>query len=159
VTHPPEEIKHVSHPHSKQQPMFQSFDEYVASNMAEQTTPTDEQPWRPFRSQLDFEVAEFCEVNMLNKDSTETLITLIWRCIRSSRFHLLSDLKCLQFEKGTITIQYKNEDKIFDTYTRPIWDWARGLIQDPHLASCFVWYAEKAYKFNGDSYIRFYHEP
>ncbi|KAJ7764640.1 hypothetical protein DFH07DRAFT_738222 [Mycena maculata] len=167
----PEEIKRVFHPHSKQQPMFQSFDEYVASNIAEQPIPTDKQPWRPFRSQLDFEVAEFCEVNMLNKDSTETLISLIRRCMfNPDDFTLagqrdldqlweLASHKCTPFEKGTITIQYKNEDKIFDTYTRPIWDWARSLIQDPRLASCFVWDAEKAYKYNGDSYIRFYHEP
>lgn len=65
----------------------------------------------------------------------------------------------IQFEKGAITIQYKREDKTYDTYTRPLWDWARGLLQDPGLASCFVWDAEKVYKFNGESYVRFYHEP
>ncbi|KAJ7508184.1 hypothetical protein B0H11DRAFT_1848468 [Mycena galericulata] len=139
--------------------------------MAEQPVPTDPQPWRPFRSQLDFEVAEFCEDNLLNKDSTETLISLIRRCIfNPDEFTLtgqceldelwdLASHKCTPFEKGTITIQYKNEDKTFDTYTRPLWDWARSLVQDARLATCFVWDAEKAYKFNGDSYVRFYHEP
>ncbi|KAJ7447334.1 hypothetical protein B0H11DRAFT_2335669, partial [Mycena galericulata] len=129
------------------------------------------QPWRPFRSQLDFEVAEFCEDNLLNKDSTETLISLIRRCIfNPDEFTLtgqcelnelweLASHKCTPFEKGTITIQYKNEDKTFDTYTRPLWDWARSLVQDARLATCFVWDAEKAYKFNGDIYVRFYHEP
>lgn len=77
----PEEIKRIFHPHSQRHPTFQSFDDYVASNMAEQPVPADPQPWRPFRSQLDFEVAEFCEDNLLNKDSTETLISLIRRCI------------------------------------------------------------------------------
>jgi hypothetical protein len=48
--------------------------------MADQPAPIDDQPWRPFRTQLDFEVAEFCELNMLNRDSTETLLSLIHRC-------------------------------------------------------------------------------
>ncbi|KAJ7456423.1 hypothetical protein B0H11DRAFT_1686545, partial [Mycena galericulata] len=153
----PEEIKRVFHPHSQRQPTFQSFDDYVASNMAEQPVPTDPQPWRPFRSQLDFEVAEFCEDNLLNKDSTETLISLIRCCIfNPDEFTLASQCEvdelrelesheCTPFEKGTVTIQYKNEDKTFDTYTRPLWDWARSLVQDARLAACFVWDAEKAY--------------
>jgi hypothetical protein len=72
------EIKRVLHPHSKRPPQFQSFQEFV--RRPERAEPTDSQPWRPFRSQLDFEVAEFFETNMLNKDSTETLISLIQRC-------------------------------------------------------------------------------
>lgn len=156
--------------------------------MVEQPVPTDPRPWRPFRSRLDFEVAEFCAENMLNTDSTGTLISLIRRCICDPddftltgprdldelwelashkctpvRFFELNSpwsySKYLQFEKGTVTIKYKKEDKTFDTYTRPLWDWARSLIQDPRLASCFIWDAEKAYKFHNDSYLRFYHEP
>ncbi|KAJ6476594.1 hypothetical protein DFH09DRAFT_1253495 [Mycena vulgaris] len=166
-----EDIKRVFHPHCKRKVVFQSFDDYVASNVAEQSAPIDPQPWRPFRTQLDFEVAEFCENNMLNRDSTETLISLIRRCMLKvddftlTTKHELDELwelashKCTAFEKGVVTIQYKGDDKTFDTYTRPLWDWARSLIQDRGLASSFVWDAEKAYKFNGDSYVRFYHEP
>ncbi|KAJ6473947.1 hypothetical protein DFH09DRAFT_1293679 [Mycena vulgaris] len=168
---PAEDIKRIFHPHSKHQVYFGSFDAYLKSNMAERPVPADAEPWRPFRSRLDFEVAEFCEQSMLNKDFTETLISLIRRCMfNPDDFTLTSqreldelwDLashKCTAFEKGSVTIQYKNEDKSFDTYTRPLWDWARSLIQDPRLASCFVWDAEKVYKFNGESYVRFYHEP
>ncbi|KAJ6554445.1 hypothetical protein B0H19DRAFT_1294201 [Mycena capillaripes] len=156
------EIKRVFHPHSKRPPKFESFQDYVGN--AQQTEPADSQPWRPFRSQLDFEVAEFCETNMLNKNATETLISLIQRCNSSPKdFTIvnqreldelweLASHKCTAFENGSITIQYKNEDKSYDTYVRPLWDWARGLIQDPRLASSFVWDAEKAYKFNGDNH-------
>ncbi|KAJ7757236.1 hypothetical protein DFH07DRAFT_868144 [Mycena maculata] len=108
---------------------------------------------------------------MLNKDATETLIKLIRRCTFSpDDFTLanhaeldelweLASHKCTPFERGTVTIQYKGEDKVFDTCTRPLWDWTLSLVQDKRLASCFVWDAEKAYKFNGDTYMRFYHEP
>jgi hypothetical protein len=64
-----------------------------------------------------------------------------------------------KFEKGSVTVTYKKVDKTYDTYTRPLWNWALSLIQDPNLATCFVWDAEKAYKFNGESYVQFYHEP
>ena len=76
-----EDVKRVFHPHSGRQVVFQSFDDYVASTIAERPPPTDPQPWRPFRTQLDFELAEFCEQSMLNRDFTETLISLIRRCM------------------------------------------------------------------------------
>ncbi|KAJ7822940.1 hypothetical protein B0H13DRAFT_2241567 [Mycena leptocephala] len=150
------------HPHSKRPPQFQSFQEFV--RRPEHAEPTDSQPWRPFRSQLDFEVAEFCETNMLNKDSTQTLISLIQCCNANPQdFTLasqreldelweLASHKCTEFVRGTVTIQYKDEDKTYDTYVRPLWDWARSLIQDPRLVSSFVWDAEKAYKFDGETY-------
>ncbi|KAJ6552667.1 hypothetical protein DFH09DRAFT_1085839 [Mycena vulgaris] len=160
---PAEDIKRIFHPHSKHQVYFGSFDAYLKSNMAERPVPADTEPWRPFRSRLDFEVAEFCEQIMLNKDFTATLISLIRRFNANSTsygiWHHINALQEFQFEKGSVTIQYKNEDKTFDTHTRPLWDWARSLIQDPRLASCFVWDAEKVYKFTGESYVRFYHEP
>ncbi|KAK6992349.1 hypothetical protein R3P38DRAFT_2802824 [Favolaschia claudopus] len=165
---PTPEIKRVYHPHTKRAPEFQSFNVYLTSNIAERRPPVDPHPWQPFRSQLDFEVAEFCEQNMLNKHSTTTLLSLIRRFISTpteftlanpSNLDKLWDLashKCTAFEHGTVIVNYNKEDKMFDTYVRPLWDWALNLIQDPGLASSFVWDPEK---FNGDSYIRFYHEP
>ncbi|KAJ7824944.1 hypothetical protein B0H13DRAFT_1918851 [Mycena leptocephala] len=163
------EIKRVFHPHSKRPPQFQFFQDFV--RRLKRAEPTDSQPWRPFHSQLDFEVAEFCETNMLNKDSTQTLISLIHRCnatledftLASHReldeLWELASHKCTEFARGTITVQYKNENKTYDTHTRPLWDWARSLIQDRRLPSSFVWDAEKAYKFDGETYVRFYQEP
>ncbi|KAJ6552133.1 hypothetical protein DFH09DRAFT_1248753 [Mycena vulgaris] len=110
---PPEEIKHVFHPHSKRSPTFESFNKY-------------------------FTLANQRELDEL------------WG---------LASHKCTAFRKDTIKIQYKTEDKEFDTYTRPLWDWVLSLVQDPRLSACFVWDAEKAYKFNGETYVRFYHEP
>ncbi|KAJ6559821.1 hypothetical protein B0H19DRAFT_945156 [Mycena capillaripes] len=139
--------------------------------MGERSIPADPQPWRPFRSQLDFEVAEFCEHNLLNKDSTQTLITLIRRCmVNPDDFTVTSQReldelwelaahKCTAFERGTVTIKYKDTDKTYDTYVRPLWEWTLSLLQDPRLASSFFWDAEKAHKFNGETYERFYHEP
>ncbi|KAJ7687779.1 hypothetical protein B0H14DRAFT_2653696 [Mycena olivaceomarginata] len=108
---------------------------------------------------------------MLNRNSTGMLISLIRRCMFNpdgftlTSQHELDELwelashKCTPFEKGSVTVTYKKVDKTYNTYTRPLWNWALSLIQDPSLATCFVWDAEKAYKFNGESYVQFYHEP
>ncbi|KAJ7440438.1 hypothetical protein FB451DRAFT_1344109 [Mycena latifolia] len=164
------EIKRVFHPHSKLPTKLQSFVDYKMSSIPERPAP-EPQPWRPFRSQLDFEVAEFCEHNMLNKDSTGTLISLIRRCMfNPDDFTLvngrdldelweLASHKCTEFERGVVTVRYKDVDNEYDTFVRPMWDWILSLVHDPRLAPCFVWDAEKAHKFNGESYIRFYHEP
>ncbi|KAJ7696492.1 hypothetical protein B0H17DRAFT_1130897 [Mycena rosella] len=71
----------------------------------------------------------------------------------------LASHKCTEFVEDTIAVPYKEENRTYKTYTRPIWDWVLSLVQDPRLASCFVWDAEKAYRYNGDTYVRFYHEP
>ncbi|KAJ6560077.1 hypothetical protein B0H19DRAFT_1210302 [Mycena capillaripes] len=165
------EIKCVFHPYSKRPVSFQTFTEYATSNGFEHKAPTDPTPWKPFRTRLDFEVAEFCELAMLNKDLTDTLISLIRRCGDNiKKFTLanhseleklwsLTSHKCTEFVESSITIPYKGEDRTYKTCVRPIWDWVLSLVQDPRLASCFIWDAEKVYKLNGDTYMRFYHEP
>ncbi|KAJ7640190.1 hypothetical protein B0H17DRAFT_1276808 [Mycena rosella] len=164
------EIKRVFHPHSKRPPIFQSFPDYVASDISVHA-PANSTPWKPFRTRLDFEVAEFCELAMLNTEMTETLITLIRRCGNNIKIFTianhseldklwgLASHKCTEFVEDTIAVPYKEENRTYKTYTRPIWDWVLSLVQDPRLASCFVWDAEKAYRYNGDTYVRFYHEP
>ncbi|KAJ7046207.1 hypothetical protein C8F04DRAFT_1322991, partial [Mycena alexandri] len=146
------EIKRIFHPHSKRDPEFVSFREYFTTDDRRQ--PTDKTPWTPFRSEFDFKFAEFCTKNMLNKDAIESLILLI-QCSNANpkdftianygdleELWKLASHKCTEFEKGVITVKYKNEDITFDTCTRPLWDWARSLIQDPGLASCFPWTAD-----------------
>ena len=54
---------------------------------------------------------------------------------------------------------YKNETKLYDMYFRPIWNWTQDLLEDEQLAPHFVWDAQRLYKYNGNSFVRFYHEP
>ncbi|KAJ7262834.1 hypothetical protein C8J57DRAFT_1436351 [Mycena rebaudengoi] len=175
--HPPlqpddaQEIKRIFHPHSQRLPTFQSFHEYSTLDLTARHGAVDKEPWRPFRTRLDFEVAEFCELAMLNRDLTETLISLIRRCGQNikkftinnqAELNELWDLashKCTEFVRDEITVPYKSEEKTYNTYTRPLWDWVLSLVQDPRLASSFVWDAEKVYRFDEDAFVRFYHEP
>ena len=45
--------------------------------------PSDEHPWRPFRSKEDFEFAELVQTAALTKDQVDRLVKLIKKCERS----------------------------------------------------------------------------
>ncbi|KAJ6553880.1 hypothetical protein B0H10DRAFT_1848583, partial [Mycena sp. CBHHK59/15] len=149
------EIKCVFHPHSQCPTIFQSFPDYLATNVSqERVIPRDEAPWKPFQTRLDFEVAEFCELAMLNTEMTEILIALIQRCGHNiqnftltshaelNKLWALASHKCTEFVEDSITVQYKGENQTFKTYSRPLWDWVLSLVQDPQLSSCFPWTAD-----------------
>ncbi|KAJ7260762.1 hypothetical protein C8J57DRAFT_1072259 [Mycena rebaudengoi] len=162
--HPPlqpddaQEIKRIFHPHSQRLPTFQSFHEYSTLDLTARHGAVDKEPWRPFRTRLDFEVAEFCELAMLNRDLTETLISLIRRCGQNIKKFTINNQAELN-ELWDLASHKCTEEKTYNTYTRPLWDWVLSLVQDPRLASSFVWDAEKVYRFDEDAFVRFYHEP
>ena len=62
---------------------FVDFQRYAAVS---RVTPP-QKPWKPFRSRLDFEVAELALNASLSKDLTETLIRIVRRAA-SERFTL-----------------------------------------------------------------------
>ncbi|KAJ6480393.1 hypothetical protein C8R45DRAFT_1054375 [Mycena sanguinolenta] len=166
------DIKRVFHPHSELAEVTLSFEDYRASQVPpRRRRPTDEEPWAPFSSRLDFEIAEFAQDAMLNKSQINTLISLIRRCSENPEGFTLyteSDLnkkwtsaskKCTEFQKFDVIVPYKKVDRTFEMYARPLWSWAMDIVQDPHLADFFFWDAEKRYIFDGDKWKRFYTEP
>ncbi|KAG1771692.1 hypothetical protein EV702DRAFT_1048909 [Suillus placidus] len=102
----------------------------------------NDEPWQPFMCHADFEFAELAHQVALNNDQTNKMLQLIW-----------------QFEKHVISIPYKKEELEFDVHTWPLWDWAMDLLQDPSLASHFVWDAQHLYKHDGTDFKQFIHEP
>ncbi|KAJ7152307.1 hypothetical protein C8R43DRAFT_886375 [Mycena crocata] len=133
--------------------------------------PTDAEPWAPFPTRLDFEVAEFVVDVMLNKNQTKTLLSLIRRCaanIDAFTIQSHSDLekhweraskKCTAFQPSEVLVPYKRINQAFEMHARPLWDWTLDLLQDPHLTDFFVWDAEQDFRFNGQKWIRFFTEP
>ncbi|KAF8136183.1 hypothetical protein EV363DRAFT_1395325 [Boletus edulis] len=71
--------------------------------------------------------------------------------------HVASRLTPLQ--ENTISVPYKQETLEFEVYTRPLWEWALDLLEDPLLAPHFVWDAQRLYKHDGTRFERFIHEP
>ncbi|KAF8166644.1 hypothetical protein K438DRAFT_1525041, partial [Mycena galopus ATCC 62051] len=140
------------HPHSGLPPEHHSLDEYLRREASRQPLPsTDAQPWLPFCSRLNFEVAEVAQENMLNCVATNKLIALIRRYRANLKDFTIKNFedmnkqweaaskKCTDFEKYKVQVPYKGTLQFFEMYARPLWNWTLDLIQDPHLAPCFVW--------------------
>ncbi|KAJ7360797.1 hypothetical protein DFH08DRAFT_921182 [Mycena albidolilacea] len=166
------DIRYEFHPHSGLDPEHHSLEDYLRLESSRQRLPsTDEQPWLPFRTRLDFEVSEFAQENMLNRAATNKLLSLIRRCganLEEFTIRNWQDMnkqwdaaskKCTDFEMYKVEVPYKNTLVPFKMHARPLWNWAMDLIRDPCLAKCFVWDAVKMNRHNGKSFVRFWNEP
>ncbi|EDR03929.1 uncharacterized protein LACBIDRAFT_306616 [Laccaria bicolor S238N-H82] len=161
IERPPQldDIKVEYHPRSGHPSQLFQFHEYMNQLPGSKNVdiPPDLEPWKPFRSWLDFELAELILDTHMNKNQTNALITLIHQCISEPQSFMLkneSDLskiwqnaaiRATAFEKTTIKVEYGDEEKPFDVWTCPLWDWAQELLHDPHLAKEFHWDAEWHY--------------
>jgi hypothetical protein len=68
------------HPASGKAPIIAHFDDYGCSQQFKYNKPPDRTPWSPFKTRLDFEIAELILLAALNKEQTTTLISLLKRC-------------------------------------------------------------------------------
>lgn len=78
------DVKTQYHPQSKIDPKIQSFKQY-ATNHPQPIIPETE-PWKPFRSRLDFEVAELVLEAALNRSQTDRLIKLFHRAAEENAY-------------------------------------------------------------------------
>ncbi|KAF9455950.1 hypothetical protein BDZ94DRAFT_1353726 [Collybia nuda] len=117
--------------------------------------PTDEQPWKPFRSRADFEFAEFALDACLNERQTNSLIALFQSCIQSGEFSLKSHTEICEIWDYAST----KSTLVCSVWYRDLWEWGLELLRDPNLAPKFTWDAEQLFKFDGSDYVRFIHEP
>lgn len=75
-----DDIKTEYHPHSGRATRVDHFNEYgFPSADAPRPIPPDE-PWRPFRSRVDFEFAEIALKSHLNRKTVNTLIAMLQAC-------------------------------------------------------------------------------
>ncbi|KAF8157464.1 hypothetical protein K438DRAFT_1910064 [Mycena galopus ATCC 62051] len=131
-----------------------SFEDYRATQVPPQRrNPIHKKPWAPFRTRLDFEIAEFVQDAMLNKNQINVLLSLIQRCSKNPEGWTLqsqADLEkqwtfaseiCTEFQQFEVTVPYKQEERKFEMYAHPLWRWAMDIVQDPHLADFFPWTA------------------
>jgi hypothetical protein len=81
--------------------------------------PPDEEPWKPFRTCLDFEVAELALAARLNKEQANNLFALLRRCQQGENFTIknhseLGQLWQLASEKCTRVIRvYRQNMNVF----------------------------------------------
>ncbi|KAG1876628.1 hypothetical protein DFJ58DRAFT_712860 [Suillus subalutaceus] len=160
------------HPSSGREPLHQAFNEFrVDVHDTTEGLPVDEEPWRPFSSQGDFEFAEITLDASLNKSQIDGLLSLIARIATGQvRITLKNDTdfrnvlcsattQVSPFTKHDITVPYKREERVYEVHALPIWEWALDLLENPLLAPHFVWDAQRVYKHNGTEFEQFYDEP
>ncbi|KAG1819402.1 hypothetical protein DFJ58DRAFT_720208 [Suillus subalutaceus] len=146
-------------------------DEYHPHTGDTQSPVIDDEPWQPFSCRADFEFAELAHRAALSKDQTNELLKFIWRVAdgrTNFTFKTHNDVSAAwtrassqltPFERHVVPVEYKKENIEYEVYSRPLWDWALDLLDNPLLAPQFVWDAQRLYKHDGTDFERFFHEP
>lgn len=80
VTYAADDIKTEYHPRSGRPPVVQGFDEYRRYT-AKPQMPEHSEPWFPFSTRGDFEIAAFALDAGLNRSQTNTLLSLTHKFI------------------------------------------------------------------------------
>ncbi|KAG6821999.1 hypothetical protein H0H92_015745, partial [Tricholoma furcatifolium] len=133
----------------------------------------DFHPWEPFRSRLDFEVAELALEAALNKSQLDRLIKL-FHCAMSNvednpftlknadgvkKMWQSASVLRTQFEAKEYSVLYNKEEYAFTIHMRDPWDWALENIKSATLAQHIEWDAQRHYKWTGTAWERFFTEP
>ncbi|KAG2139767.1 hypothetical protein DEU56DRAFT_871106 [Suillus clintonianus] len=121
----------------------------------------DAQPWQPFKSHLEFDVAEIA-LEAAN---------ICHRCARRSEKFTFRNHKDVRakwdaasqrltgFTKDVISIPFTDKSWDFDVYYCDLWEWATNLLHDPYLFPNFHFDAQRMSKFNGQLFKQFVDEP
>lgn len=79
-----------AHPHSGKPSVITPLDDYGA-NAPEPSMIFEENPWAPFRTRLDFDIAELIQDTHMNKSQIDRTLKLIHQSIRTPADFTLSD--------------------------------------------------------------------
>ncbi|KIJ07425.1 hypothetical protein PAXINDRAFT_164593 [Paxillus involutus ATCC 200175] len=178
ISMPPEhevdDIRIETHPHSGIPLKTSRFSDFTRNHFPKPSPPdTDHDPWHPFRTLLDFEVSELVLEAGLTKDQTGRLIKMMQRIYDKREHFTLRNYDNIRqtwdavghrltpFQKEVILVSYQNEPepRTFPLWRRSLWDWACDLLKDPRVGPHFVFDAQRLFKFNGQSFVRFIDEP
>ncbi|KAG1788983.1 uncharacterized protein HD556DRAFT_1433910 [Suillus plorans] len=148
-----DDIKVDYHPHSQIPSTIHHFADFSRTRPTEASVPRNHAPWEPFRTRLDFEVAEIALEAALNTDQTNRLLSLVHRSALRELWSTASQRFTL-FQVDVVLVPYKNKVHEFDMHYRPLWEWALDMLRDRRLAPHFVFDAQRLYKFNGTRFSR-----
>ncbi|KAG2034409.1 hypothetical protein BDR03DRAFT_1067511, partial [Suillus americanus] len=169
-----DDIKVVHHPKSgipAKVHAFGDFKRHLAHHSSWFAPEPDTQPWRPFKSRLEFDVAELALEAALNNAQTDCLLDICRHCARQSEKFMFQNHKdvcakwdaasqCITgFTKDVVSIPFADKSWNFDVYYCDLWGWATNLLNDPYLFPHFHFDAQHLSKFNGQSFEHFVDEP
>ncbi|KAG2036604.1 hypothetical protein BDR03DRAFT_934392 [Suillus americanus] len=147
---------------------FGDFKRHPAHHSSWSAPEPDAQPWHPFKSRLEFDVAELALKVALNNAQTDRLLDICRRCARQSEKFTFQNHKDVRakwdaasqrFTKDVVSIPFADKSWNFDVYYRDLWGWATDLLNDPYLFPHFHFDAQHLSKFNGQSFEHFVDEP
>uniref|UniRef100_A0A8H7XUW4 Uncharacterized protein n=1 Tax=Psilocybe cubensis TaxID=181762 RepID=A0A8H7XUW4_PSICU len=155
-------------------PKFIPTHQYNPNSYQTSPTPhsTSTNPWHPFRTRLDFEVAELALSSHMNRQQKQILLTLIDRIKEKPEQFTIDSVSELEktwelarsyrstgFQKKEYLVPYQNDEIGYEVYIRPLIEWCNSLLQNPSLLSQFHWIAERHYKQNDGKRDRLIGEP
>ncbi|KAI0700953.1 hypothetical protein BC835DRAFT_1265604, partial [Cytidiella melzeri] len=152
-------------------PRFFALHEFRREKRTIDLSLSKSNPWKPFKTRLDFEVAEFTQKACLNKSLIDGLFKLFQAVLNTPKNLTLESSDDVQrvwesaalyhpsFSLTEISKPYAGEDKVFNFHSRSLWDWVLSQVQDPLLAPYMEWDAQRLSKFNGTKWVCFYDEP
>jgi hypothetical protein len=177
------------HPSSGIEAEVYAFNDFKRGPAVPLEAPSNSEPWRPFHSRLEFEVAELALEAGLNNEQTDRLIKICHRCavgkenftfknhkdihvkweaasfrvtkvISHSVFRILILIVFkAQFTKKVISVPYDGKMWNFDLHYRDLWGLASDLLGDPHIFPHFTFDAQRLSQFDGETFVRFIDEP
>ncbi|KAK0488236.1 hypothetical protein EDD18DRAFT_1359684 [Armillaria luteobubalina] len=143
------------HPSALLDPCILTREEYFQMTALEMTDSfVNNCPWHPFASERDFELAELIlrdhpSAYTINNESD---LNDAW----SKAEHLLT-----MFKKEELSLQYRDETRLYDVHFRPLWEWTLNLLNDETLSPHFVWDAVKIFQLDEktNTKMRIFDEP
>ncbi|KAF9044107.1 hypothetical protein BJ165DRAFT_1594751 [Panaeolus papilionaceus] len=163
------EIKLEMHPHCHKDPVTMTRVKYCEKEAKMEkersaVNEVDERPWRPFRTRLDFEVAELMLNAHMNSRQIDTTISLIQDAIgestSSTQFTLTSRNDLNRIWDHALAIR-GNGDVEYSVWSRSTADWCRELLTNKSIVSHFEWDAVRIYhkENSNQGFERIYDEP
>ena len=61
--------------------------------------------------------------------------------------------------RETLKVAYQKEEIKFDIWKRDLWSYCEELLSNRQLIGQFHWHAEKRFRHDGQSFVRFIDEP
>ncbi|KAH9161604.1 hypothetical protein EDB89DRAFT_2080510 [Lactarius sanguifluus] len=164
-------IRTEYHPNSRR-PTKTHYVDDPSHNPRSSPRQSNPEPWAPFfKTREDFMLSEILLESGLSNNLSEKLLELFRLCKtgkgevtveRLSEFQIAwehASLKLTPFEVSTVFVPHNGKNLEFNVHHRPLWDWAKDLIQSSQLAQHFHWDAERIFRCTGDSSVRVFNEP
>ncbi|KIP01685.1 hypothetical protein PHLGIDRAFT_80257, partial [Phlebiopsis gigantea 11061_1 CR5-6] len=164
-----DDIRVEYHPNSGRRTKVYRFDDYARESPSGPIRDhTQEKPYEPWKSLVDFEFAELVLDKNLKKEQVEFLLSLINRNGSVLSFSSYADIEKgwekaalyhPKFNKETYTVNYRKQPQSFDIHVRSLWEWIVSVVEEPDLAPHFQWDAQRISKWNGERWVQQWEDP